>query len=67
MDPLSSADMEYIGNTLFPAIDKKIIAKMVEFNNMVSIIPETPLDDVNGLLKERDFRVLVTVPTSPSQ
>ncbi|XP_060128572.1 midasin isoform X2 [Zootoca vivipara] len=35
VDPLSSADMEYIGNSLFPAIGKKIIAKMVEFNNMI--------------------------------
>ncbi|XP_062980947.1 midasin [Elgaria multicarinata webbii] len=35
VDPLSAADMEYIGNTLFPAIGKKNIAKMVEFNNQI--------------------------------
>lgn len=37
VDPLSAEDMEFIGNTLFPAIDKSIIAKMVAFNNKVSI------------------------------
>lgn len=37
VDPLSAADMELIGNTLFPAIDKSIIAKMVAFNNKVNI------------------------------
>lgn len=36
VDPLSAADMEFIGNTLFPAIDKSIISKMVAFNNKVS-------------------------------
>uniref|UniRef100_A0A670YJS1 Midasin n=1 Tax=Pseudonaja textilis TaxID=8673 RepID=A0A670YJS1_PSETE len=35
IDPLSASDMEYIGNTLFPAIDKEIIVKMVEFNNKI--------------------------------
>ncbi|XP_067386141.1 midasin isoform X2 [Emydura macquarii macquarii] len=35
VDPLSVADMEFIGNTLFPAIDKNIIAKMVTFNNKI--------------------------------
>ncbi|XP_074846986.1 midasin isoform X2 [Carettochelys insculpta] len=35
IDPLSAADMEFIGNTLFPAIDKNIIAKMVAFNNKI--------------------------------
>ncbi|XP_008936093.1 PREDICTED: midasin, partial [Merops nubicus] len=35
VDPLSSEDMEFIGNTLFPAIDKSIIAKMVAFNNKI--------------------------------
>uniref|UniRef100_A0A452IL40 Midasin n=1 Tax=Gopherus agassizii TaxID=38772 RepID=A0A452IL40_9SAUR len=35
VDPLSAADMEFIGNTLFPAIDKNIIAKMVAFNNKI--------------------------------
>ncbi|KFP45021.1 Midasin, partial [Chlamydotis macqueenii] len=37
VDPLSAEDMEFIGNTLFPAIDKSIIAKMVAFNNKASI------------------------------
>ncbi|XP_042318311.1 midasin isoform X2 [Sceloporus undulatus] len=35
VDPLSAADMKYIGNTLFPAIGKENIAKMVEFNNKI--------------------------------
>uniref|UniRef100_A0A8C8S1Z5 Midasin n=1 Tax=Pelusios castaneus TaxID=367368 RepID=A0A8C8S1Z5_9SAUR len=35
VDPLSAADMEFIGNTLFPAIDKNIIAKMIAFNNKI--------------------------------
>ncbi|XP_013912735.1 PREDICTED: midasin-like, partial [Thamnophis sirtalis] len=35
IDPLSASDMEYIGNTLFPAIDSEIIEKMVEFNNKI--------------------------------
>ncbi|NXI53175.1 MDN1 protein, partial [Chloroceryle aenea] len=35
VDPLSSEDMEFIGNTLFPAIDRNIIAKMVAFNNKI--------------------------------
>ncbi|XP_062836825.1 midasin isoform X1 [Anolis carolinensis] len=35
VDPLSAADMEYIGITLFPAIGKENIAKMVEFNNKI--------------------------------
>ncbi|NXJ64381.1 MDN1 protein, partial [Rostratula benghalensis] len=35
VDPLSAEDMEFIGNTLFPAIDKSIIAKMVAFNNEI--------------------------------
>ncbi|XP_010150908.1 PREDICTED: midasin, partial [Eurypyga helias] len=35
VDPLSAEDMEFIGNTLFPAIDKNIIAKMVAFNNKI--------------------------------
>uniref|UniRef100_A0A672UTE4 Midasin n=1 Tax=Strigops habroptila TaxID=2489341 RepID=A0A672UTE4_STRHB len=35
VDPLSAEDMEFIGNTLFPAIDKSIIAKMVAFNNKI--------------------------------
>uniref|UniRef100_A0A8C5T387 Midasin n=1 Tax=Malurus cyaneus samueli TaxID=2593467 RepID=A0A8C5T387_9PASS len=35
VDPLSAEDMEFIANTLFPAIDKTIIAKMVAFNNQI--------------------------------
>uniref|UniRef100_A0A8B9G7C9 Midasin n=1 Tax=Amazona collaria TaxID=241587 RepID=A0A8B9G7C9_9PSIT len=35
VDPLSAEDMEFIGNTLFPAIDKSIIAKMIAFNNKI--------------------------------
>uniref|UniRef100_A0A669QDJ1 Midasin n=1 Tax=Phasianus colchicus TaxID=9054 RepID=A0A669QDJ1_PHACC len=35
VDPLSAADMEFIGSTLFPAIDKSIISKMVAFNNKI--------------------------------
>uniref|UniRef100_A0A8D2MF30 Midasin n=1 Tax=Zonotrichia albicollis TaxID=44394 RepID=A0A8D2MF30_ZONAL len=35
VDPLSAEDMKFIGNTLFPAIDKTIIAKMVAFNNKI--------------------------------
>ncbi|KFU91782.1 Midasin, partial [Chaetura pelagica] len=35
VDPLSAEDMEFIGNTLFPAIDKSVIAKMVDFNNKI--------------------------------
>ncbi|NXJ78761.1 MDN1 protein, partial [Trogon melanurus] len=35
VDPLSAEDMEFIGNTLFPAIDKNTVAKMVAFNNKI--------------------------------
>ncbi|OXB54358.1 hypothetical protein ASZ78_011040, partial [Callipepla squamata] len=35
VDPLAAADMEFIGSTLFPAIDKSIISKMVAFNNKI--------------------------------
>ncbi|KAM6126972.1 midasin isoform 3-T3 [Pterocles gutturalis] len=35
VDQLSAEDMEFIGNTLFPAIDKSIMAKMVAFNNKI--------------------------------
>ncbi|XP_074982679.1 midasin isoform X2 [Caretta caretta] len=44
VDPLTAADMEFIGNTLFPAIDKNIIAKMVAFNNKID-------QEVNALKK----------------
>lgn len=37
VDPLSAEDMEFIGNTLFPAIDKSIVAKMVAFNKKVNM------------------------------
>uniref|UniRef100_M4AJ01 Midasin n=1 Tax=Xiphophorus maculatus TaxID=8083 RepID=M4AJ01_XIPMA len=33
VDQLTYKDMEFIGNSIFPAIDKEIIAKMVGFNN----------------------------------
>ncbi|KAM4633655.1 midasin [Polymixia lowei] len=33
VDQLTSKDMEFIGDSIFPNIDKEIISKMVEFNN----------------------------------
>ncbi|XP_036943295.1 midasin isoform X1 [Acanthopagrus latus] len=33
VDQLTSKDMEFIGDSIFPSIDKEIIAKMVEFSN----------------------------------
>ncbi|XP_039980712.1 midasin isoform X5 [Xiphias gladius] len=33
LDQLSSKDMEFIGDSIFPSIDKEIISKMVEFSN----------------------------------
>uniref|UniRef100_A0A3Q3KQB7 Midasin n=1 Tax=Mastacembelus armatus TaxID=205130 RepID=A0A3Q3KQB7_9TELE len=33
VDPLSSEDMEFIAHSIFPSIDEKIIAKMVDFSN----------------------------------
>ncbi|XP_049611993.1 midasin isoform X4 [Syngnathus scovelli] len=33
VDQLTSKDMEFIGNSIFPAIDKEIISKMVEFSD----------------------------------
>lgn len=36
VDQLTSKDMEFIGDSIFPSIDKEIIAKMVEFSNRVS-------------------------------
>ncbi|XP_038145137.1 midasin isoform X1 [Cyprinodon tularosa] len=33
VDQLTSKDMEFIGNSIFPSIDTEIIGKMVEFNN----------------------------------
>ncbi|XP_053314521.1 midasin [Spea bombifrons] len=35
VDQLSSSDMEFIADTLFPAISKATIAKMVAFNNQI--------------------------------
>ncbi|XP_077018521.1 midasin isoform X2 [Tamandua tetradactyla] len=35
VDPLTVIDMEFIASTLFPAIDKNIVKKMVAFNNQV--------------------------------
>uniref|UniRef100_A0A3Q2D7A0 Midasin n=1 Tax=Cyprinodon variegatus TaxID=28743 RepID=A0A3Q2D7A0_CYPVA len=35
VDQLTSKDMEFIGNSIFPSIDTEIIGKMVEFNNRV--------------------------------
>uniref|UniRef100_A0A3Q2XAQ5 Midasin AAA ATPase 1 n=1 Tax=Hippocampus comes TaxID=109280 RepID=A0A3Q2XAQ5_HIPCM len=33
VDHLTSKDMEFIGNSIFPAIDKEIISRMVEFSD----------------------------------
>lgn len=38
MDQLTSKDMEFIGDSIFPTIDKEIIAKMVEFSNRVGFL-----------------------------
>ncbi|KAM5286744.1 midasin isoform 2-T2 [Hipposideros larvatus] len=35
VDPLTVIDMEFIASTLFPAIDKNILKKMVAFNNQM--------------------------------
>lgn len=35
VDQLTDKDMEFIGDSIFPTIDKEIIAKMVEFSNKV--------------------------------
>lgn len=37
VDPLTSKDMEFIGDSIFPRIDKEIIGKMVEFSNRVCV------------------------------
>lgn len=37
VDPLTSKDMEFIGDSIFPRIDKEIISKMVEFSNRVCV------------------------------
>lgn len=36
MDQLTSNDMEFIIDSLFPSIDKEIVTKMVAFSNRVS-------------------------------
>lgn len=38
VDQLTSKDMEFIGDSIFPNIDKEIIAKMVEFSNRVGCL-----------------------------
>ncbi|XP_064216909.1 midasin isoform X1 [Aotus nancymaae] len=35
VDPLTVIDMEFIASTLFPAIEKNIVKKMVAFNNQI--------------------------------
>lgn len=35
VDQLTCTDIEFIGESLFPSIDKEIISKMVVFNNTV--------------------------------
>uniref|UniRef100_A0A8C2VSB7 Midasin n=1 Tax=Chinchilla lanigera TaxID=34839 RepID=A0A8C2VSB7_CHILA len=35
VDPLTVVDMEFISSTLFPAIDKNTVKKMVAFNNQI--------------------------------
>lgn len=35
VDQLTSTDMEFVGDSIFPSIGKEIIAKMVEFSNKV--------------------------------
>ncbi|XP_032952982.1 midasin isoform X1 [Rhinolophus ferrumequinum] len=35
VDPLTVIDMEFIASTLFPAIDRNILKKMVAFNNQI--------------------------------
>uniref|UniRef100_A0A8C4LBG4 Midasin n=1 Tax=Equus asinus asinus TaxID=83772 RepID=A0A8C4LBG4_EQUAS len=35
VDPLTVIDMEFIASTLFPAIDKNVVKKMVAFNNQI--------------------------------
>lgn len=35
VDQLTSKDMEFIGDLIFPCIDKEIVIKMVEFSNGV--------------------------------
>ncbi|XP_071469317.1 midasin isoform X1 [Marmota flaviventris] len=37
VDPLTAVDMEFIASTLFPAIDRNIVKKMVAFNNQIDL------------------------------
>lgn len=41
VDQLTSKDMEFIGDSIFSSIDMKIIVKMVEFSNRVSLSSQT--------------------------
>ena len=43
VDQLTSKDMEFIADSIFPSIDKEIIAKMVEFSNRVGFSFHTPI------------------------
>lgn len=36
VDQLTSEDMQFIGNSIFPTISEQIISKMVQFSNRVS-------------------------------
>lgn len=38
MDQLTGTDIEFIGDSMFPRIDKEIISKMVAFNNTVGFL-----------------------------
>ncbi|KAG7275418.1 hypothetical protein CRUP_030903 [Coryphaenoides rupestris] len=42
VDQLTSGDMEFIGDAIFPNIDKEIISKMVEFSN--TLVQEVNVD-----------------------
>lgn len=39
VDQLTGSDIEFIGDSMFPSIDKEIISKMVAFNNAVGSSP----------------------------
>lgn len=38
VDQLTSGDLEFIADSVFPTIDKEIIAKMVDFSNRVGFL-----------------------------
>ncbi|KAM9782721.1 LOW QUALITY PROTEIN: midasin [Neosynchiropus ocellatus] len=46
VDQLSSKDMEFIGNSVFPNIEKEIVAKMVEFSQ--TLVQEVCVDRLWG-------------------